>query len=354
MSLPIIGITCGDTNGVGPEIIIDSLSNKEVLDILTPVIFGPTAVFKEVRKQLEKNAFQYQAVQDINNLKPGKIYFYNCNDNQNVSFGEPTQESGQNAKDALLAAGAFLKKKEIDALVTAPIDKSNIQGDGFQYPGHTEFLNALDPSNTGLMLMMHKNLRIAMYSGHIPLSEASASLNKEDLTRKILALSKVMQQDFAVRKPKIAVLGINPHAGDNGLLGKEDQEIILPVIKELKEKGNTVFGPFPADGFFGNNMQKDFDCVLAMYHDQGLIPFKSISFGEGTNFTSGLDFIRTSPDHGTAFDIAGKGQASNTSFNQALFNALSILRTRGLHIEASENILKSQPERRSKKAAVNR
>lgn len=354
MALPIIGISCGDTNGVGPEIIIDSLSNREILDIMTPVIFGPIGVFKEVKKQLDKNEFQYQKIEDLENLKEGKVYFYNCNDNNTVQFGEPTKESGENAKDALLTAGAFLKNQQIDALVTAPIDKSNIQGDGFQFPGHTEFLNALDPKNTGLMLMMHRNLRIAMYSGHIPLSEASASLNPQTLKTKILALDKIMRQDFAIRKPKIAILGINPHAGDNGLLGKEDQEIILPVINDLKEKGNIVLGPYPADGFFGNGMQKDFDCILAMYHDQGLIPFKSISFGEGTNFTSGLDFIRTSPDHGTAFDIAGKGKASNTSFNQAIFNALSIIRTRKMHLEASENVLKVQPDKRGKRMAMNR
>lgn len=354
MALPIIGISCGDTNGIGPEIIMSSLSNREFLDIMTPVIFGPIAVFKELKKQLEKNDFQYQQVQDLNNLKPGKVYFYNCNENKETSLGQATKESGENAKDALLTAGAFLKNKAIDGLVTAPIDKSNIQGDGFKFPGHTEFLNSLDPENTGLMLMMHRDLRIAVYSGHIPLSEVSASLDQETLKRKILALDNVMRQDFAIRKPKIAVLGINPHAGDNGLLGKEDQEIILPVINELKEKGNIVMGPFPADGFFGNGLQKDFDCVLAMYHDQGLIPFKSISFGEGTNFTSGLDFIRTSPDHGTAFDIAGQEKASNTSFNQAIFNALSIIRTRKLHLEASANVLKVSKEKRGKKMAINR
>lgn len=350
MSKPIIGISCGDTNGVGPEIIISSLKEKLFTDICKPVIFGPSKVFNTIKKSLELNDFNYQIINSIDQINSKKVNFFNCNDNENHEFGNPTKESGQNAKDALIISGKFLIDGKIDGLVTAPIDKNNIQDDDFDYPGHTEFLNSLDPNSDGIMIMVNQGLRVAMYSGHIPLSEVSSNLNQEKLTKKIKTLQQILIQDFGIRKPNIAVLGLNPHAGDNGLLGKEDQEIIKPVIENFINEGNLVYGPFPADGFFGSNNYKKFDAILAIYHDQGLIPFKALSFGCGTNFTAGLNFVRTSPDHGTAFDIAGKNQASNQSFIQAIYTCLDIIKARTNHLELNTNPLKIKNKSQQRKS----
>jgi 4-hydroxythreonine-4-phosphate dehydrogenase len=340
---PIIGISCGDTNGVGPEIILKTLSDERITEICTPIIFGPTHVFNEVKNSLDLKNLTFNRIDSIEEVNPKKINFFNCSDSKELNFGVPDKNSGNNAKEALIAAGKFLIDKKIDGLVTAPIDKSNIQSEEFQFPGHTEFLGSLDSNNSEIMLMISEKLKVAMYSGHIPLSEVSKSLDIEKLKTKVGDLQKILKQDFSIRKPKIAILGVNPHAGDNGLLGEEDEKFIKPVVKEFTEKGELVYGPFPADGFFGNGTYQQFDAVLAIYHDQGLIPFKTLSFGNGTNFTAGLSFVRTSPDHGTAFDIAGQNKANNTSFKEALYKCIDIIKERRVNQEISANPLKSKP-----------
>lgn len=324
-----IGISIGDTNGIGPEIIVKTLSDQRILNFCTPVIYGSAAVINQVRKALSAEHFHYQQVGSAQELIPRKVNLINCWEADiAVEPGTPKPESGKASLDSLLAASRDLKAGLLDGLVTAPIDKDNIQSEEFQFPGHTEFLTSYFDAADSLMLLVSDDLRVATVTGHIPVKDVASKLNFDLIIRKITILQESLRKDFGILKPRIAVLGLNPHAGEKGLLGTEELEIIRPAVLHLKDKGHLVFGPYPADGFFGMRMYKQFDAVLSMYHDQGLIPFKALAMETGVNYTAGLPIVRTSPDHGTAYDIAGKHTADETSFREALFLACDIIKKR--------------------------
>ena len=331
--LPVIGITLGDINGIGPEVVIKALEDKRILKLFTPVIYGSSKILSFYRKQLEMESFNFMTVKH-DDLAYGKINVVNCWENHiEIVPGKVTPEGGNAAWQALKNAAIDLKKGYIDAIVTAPINKHNIQSEDFKYPGHTEFFTTTFEAEDSLMLLVKDDLRVGVVTGHIPLTEVSQQLTRDRVRRKIKILETSLKQDFGKIKPTIAVLGLNPHAGEEGLLGSEEQDIIKPVIEELKQEGKLVFGPFPADGFFGTGAQYKFDGVMAMYHDQGLIPFKTLAFDKGVNFTAGLSIVRTSPDHGTAYDIAGKNEANPASIREAMYLACDVLKNRQLTIQ---------------------
>jgi len=324
----VIGITLGDINGVGPEVVIKALSDNRILNQLTPVIFGSAATISYYCKHLKIDDFSVHQLGDGLEPNPKKVNIVDCwQDDGEIRPGEATKESGSKALLALERACDFLEKGQIDGIVTAPINKATIQSENFNFPGQTEYFGAKFDSDP-LMFMISENLRIAVASGHVQLKDVSQHITPELMVNSIEMITKSLKIDFSITKPKIAVLGLNPHSGEDGLLGKEEKEIIEPVIKRFKEEGALVFGPFSADGFFGSGAPKKYDAVLAMYHDQGLIPFKSLSFGLGINFTANLKVVRTSPDHGTGYDIAGKGIASETSLRSAIYLAVDILNNR--------------------------
>jgi 4-hydroxythreonine-4-phosphate dehydrogenase len=326
---PIIGITLGDFNGVGPEVTLKALSNNAILKMCTPVIYGSVKVLSKYRKLLNLEEWTLHPVKSIDQISPKRTNVLNCwHENLEIQPGKVTPEAGQNAFIALKAAVADLQNKHIDAIVTAPINKFNIQNEEFKFAGHTEYFTESFGVQDSLMLLVSDGLRVGVVTGHIPLGAVKEAITKEKIISKATILLNTLKQDFGIQKPRIALLGLNPHAGEEGLLGREEQEIITPVIHELKHKGNMVFGPFPADGFFGNMSYKKYDAVLAMYHDQGLIPFKTIAFESGVNYTAGLPIVRTSPDHGTAYNIAGKNMASETSMREAIFLAIDIVNMR--------------------------
>lgn len=326
---PIIGITIGDINGIGPEIIIKSLSDARLLRFFTPVIYGSSKVLSYYKKAVKANEFNYTQPKSDGSFNDKKINVVNCwNELVDIQVGAVTKEAGHCAFLAIQQASDDLKAGHLDAIVTAPINKSNIQGEDFQFPGHTEYFTQKFNAPESLMLLVSGKLRVGVVTGHIPIKDVSNQLSKELIIKKLNILAHSLKKDFGILKPKIAVLGLNPHAGEEGLLGDEEKDIVTPAINVLKEKGKLVFGPFPADGFFGMAQYKNFDAVLAMYHDQGLIPFKTLAFENGINFTAGLSAIRTSPDHGTAYDIAGKNLANETSFREALYLACDIIKNR--------------------------
>ncbi len=325
---PKIGITIGDINGVGPEVIIKSLDDSRILKHFIPVVYGSSKVLSYYRKALDINDFNYAQYKD-NHFHANKVNVVNCwNDMIEIQAGNVTAEGGKASLLALQKAVNHLKEGLIDAVVTAPINKDNIQSDEFNFAGHTEFFTSHFEAEDSLMFLTGRDLRIGVVTGHIPLKEVSNNISKEKVLSKLEIMEQSLRRDFGISKPKIAVLGLNPHAGENGLLGKEDDEIISPAIKDFKNKGKLIFGPYPADGFFGKQQYKKFDAVLAMYHDQGLIPFKTLEFESGVNFTAGLSIVRTSPDHGTAYDIAGKNEANRESMREAIFAAYDIYKNR--------------------------
>jgi 4-hydroxythreonine-4-phosphate dehydrogenase len=326
---PKIGITVGDIHGIGPEIIIKALSDHRLLKSFVPVIYGSGSLVSFYKKSLNLDQFNFFQSDHIDKINPKKINVINCwNDRVEITPGLGTKESGKYAKLSLQYAVSDLKDGKIDAMVTAPLSKELVKDEDFEFPGHTEYLaNALE-AKEALMVMMLDDFRVAVVTGHIPLKEVSHKLDKDLLSRKLDLLISSLQNDFDIKKPKIAVLGLNPHAGENGMLGSEDSGIIQPVIDDKKNHGHMVFGPYPADGFFGSGQQKNFDAVLAMYHDQGLIPFKTLTAGEGVNYTAGLSKIRTSPAHGTAFNLAGKNLSDPTSMRNAIYAAIDLARTR--------------------------
>jgi len=326
---PIIGFSCGDLNGIGIEIIIKCLADSRILEICTPVIFASNKTVNFYRKALPEGNFQFHSLKDLSRLNPKMVNLYNCWEEEvQITPGVLNELGGQYARISLIAATEALKAGEIDALVTAPVHKSNLQDDNFRYTGHTPYLRDAFGVADVVMLMVADNMRVALLSEHVPVSEAAKEVTKEAIQRKVKILVSALQRDYGIDKPKIAVLALNPHAGDEGLIGKEEMEVIQPAVRELKQSGLMVFGPFPADAFFARNQYSRFDAVLAMYHDQGLIPFKSLAFGEGVNYTAGLPSVRTSPDHGTAFDIAGQGKAEHTSMLAALYEAIDIINRR--------------------------
>ncbi len=324
---PVIGITLGDINGIGPEVTIKALSDNRILNYITPVIYGSSKVLAFYRKALSADHFNYTTYK--NEIIHKKVNVVNCwQDMLPIDLGQVTEAGGTSSYRALEGAVRHLKEGVIDAIVTAPINKQNIQNDDFRFAGHTEFFAAQFGTKDSLMFMVSDSLRVAVATGHIPLKDVAASLTADVLTSKLNIMLESLRNDFGIGKPRIAVLGLNPHAGEDGLLGSEEKDIIQPVIDTFKNNGNLIFGPFPADGFFGKGDYRKYDGILAMYHDQGLIPFKSLSFQQGVNFTAGLPIVRTSPDHGTAYGLAGKNEASEGSMREAIFMAKDILMSR--------------------------
>ncbi len=335
-----VGITHGDVNGIGYEVIIKTLVDPMVLELFTPVVYGSGKVASYHRKMLGINDFSFNIINNVSQANPKQANLVNCFDTEiPIELGKATAEAGAASVKALEEATNDLLDNNIDVLVTAPFNKQNIQGDNFKFPGHTEYLAARAGVANYLMLMVSGDLRVGTVTGHVPLKEVSAQLTTEKILAKIKVLHQSLKYDFGVRKPKIAVLGLNPHAGDNGLLGNEEQNIILPAIKAAENAGIIAMGPYGADGFFGSGLYKQFDGILAMYHDQGLVPFKTIAFHSGVNFTAGLPFVRTSPDHGTGYDIAGKNEASEESMREAIYLALDIYRNRLNYDEVNANPL---------------
>ena len=334
----IVGISLGDSNGIGIEVVLKTFKDKRMLEFCTPVLFGTTKVVSYHKKKLNLDN-NIHGIPSIDKIVHGKINLLNfTQETFPINFGTATKESGNFAFQSLNKATEALKENLVDILVTAPINKENIQSDTFSFPGHTEYLEE-NLEGKSLMILMTEELKIGLITGHIPISQVSKSISSDLITQKIDIMHQSLKEDFGINKPKIAVLGLNPHCGDKGVIGKEDDEIIRPTISRIKETGKLVFGPYASDGFFGSKTYKQFDGVLAMYHDQGLAPFKALSFGNGVNFTAGLNKIRTSPDHGTGFEIAGKNKANETSFKEALFTAIQIYKSRKEYEELTKNVL---------------
>jgi 4-hydroxythreonine-4-phosphate dehydrogenase len=339
------GITIGDINGIGLEVIIKTLAHPSVTQLCTPVIYGSSKVVSYHKNIVNPGDFQFHTTAGADKLYAQKINVVNVwQDNINITLGKESEESGKIAHIALDRAVRDLKEGHLDLLVTAPINKNAMQLAGFQYPGHTEYLAHEFGVKEGLMMMVSDRFRIAVATGHIPLQQVSKSITRENIRAKLDLLINSLQVDFGIERPVIAVLGLNPHAGENGFLGKEEDEVIRPAIIEAKKAGDLIMGPFPADGFFGAMNHRKFDGVLAMYHDQGLIPFKMMHFQDGVNYTAGLPFVRTSPDHGTAYEIAGKNEADPTSFRNALFTAVDIFRARERHRKDLANAVRKTPK----------
>lgn len=338
----VVGISHGDINGIGYEVIMKALDDPRIFDLCTPIIYGSSKVAAYHRKALNLPNLAINNIKKASDAHPKRINIINCIDDEvRVELGKGTEMSGKAAFDALEKATQDLKEKNIDVLVTAPIQKKVIQSDNFHFPGHTEYLESAANSGKSLMLLASDILKVGVVTGHIPLKDIPAKLTQENIIEKLKILNRTLIQDFAIRKPIIAVLGLNPHAGDDGLLGSEENEIIIPAIEKAKEAGIVAMGPYPADGLFGSESLKKFDAVLAMYHDQGLTPFKTLAFSNGVNFTAGLPIIRTSPDHGTAYELAGENMADHTSFLNAMYLAIDVFRNREIHSEISKNPLKS-------------
>ncbi len=336
-----VGITIGDFNGVGPEVIIKALSHPSIVEMCTPVIYGSSKVISYHKNIVNPADFSYNTTGSADKIYHQRINVVNVwQDNINIELGKETQEAGKIAHIALDQAVRDLKDGHIDVLVTAPISKNAMKLAGFQYPGHTEYLANAFGVKEGLMMMIAGNQRMALNTVHIPLRDVPAALSVDSLKNKLNALINSLKIDFGISRPTVAVLGLNPHAGENGNIGKEDDEIIRPAILECKKAGNVIMGPYPADGFFGSANYQKYDAIFAMYHDQGLIPFKLLHFHDGVNYTAGLPYVRTSPDHGTAYDIAGKNEADPESFKAALFAAIDIYKARRMHAKDTENPLR--------------
>jgi 4-hydroxythreonine-4-phosphate dehydrogenase len=336
-----LGITHGDVNGIGYEIIIKALADQRLLELCTPVVYGSSKVASFYKKLLNYNDFNLNLVRNAEAAVHKRANIVNVNNDEiKIELGISTELAGVLAAQALDMAVEDLKKEYIDVFVTAPINKSNIQSRSFNFPGHTEYLADKFNVSDDLMIMVCNNIRIGVVTGHIPLKDVANKLSIDLIMSKIRIMNQSLIQDFAITKPKIAILALNPHAGDNGLLGKEEHDVIIPAVKKAMDEKMLVFGPYPADGFFGSENLKNFDGIIAMYHDQGLIPFKLMSFKEGVNFTAGLPIVRTSPAHGTAYEIAGKNEASPESLRQAIYLACDIFKNRLMHQELIKNPLK--------------
>ncbi|WP_312819639.1 4-hydroxythreonine-4-phosphate dehydrogenase PdxA [Kaistella carnis] len=339
-----VGISIGDYNGIGPEIIMKSLKDKAITDFFTPIIFGSGKLFT-YQKNIFKLQHNFNYITEVSQAVPDKINMVNLwKDNVNVDLGKPTEESTKMAIESLEAATMALMNGEIDVLVTAPINKEEMLKYGFQHAGHTGYLEEKF-GKKGLMFLVTDDLKVAVSTHHIPVSEVAANISKEKIKKQIKLLNQCLVEDFCIERPKIAVLGLNPHAGDGGAIGNEEIEIIEPAIRELFDNGILAFGPYPADSYFQPNKYRNYDAVLAMYHDQGLAPFKTLAYEEGVNYTAGLPFIRTSPDHGVAYDIAGKNIADEQSFSEAIFMAIKIFKNRQEYNDLMTN--RMQPRRNS-------
>ncbi len=326
---PVIGITIGDINGVGPEIIMKALNDNRIINFCTPVIYGSSKTLSFYRKLFKMEDFNYNQARREDSFHTKKINVVNCwEEAVEINVGKEVKQAGDYALKSIEQASEDLKLGRLDAVVTAPINKKLIQSEDFSFPGHTEYFTEKFEAKDSLMLLVDGDLKIGTVTGHIPLKDVPVALTKEKIESKLKILFKTLKKDFDIQKPKVAVLGLNPHAGEDGLLGKEEVDIIAPVVEDFKNKGQLIFGPYPSDGFFGSGQYKKYDAVLAMYHDQGLIPFKTMAFDEGVNYTAGLSAVRTSPDHGTAYSIAGKNTANEKSLLSAVFLAIDIVKNR--------------------------
>ena len=337
----IVGISIGDLNGIGSEVILKTFEDTRMLELCTPVIFANVKILSFIRKNFE-SIVPLHGIDKLDQIVIGKVNVFNLwREGIDLNLGTNDEKVGQYAIKSFVAATKALKDGEIDVLVTAPINKYNIQSEDFKFPGHTDYLNQ-ELEGDALMLMVQDNLRVGLLTDHIPINEVASHLTEELIFKKIETINQTLIQDFSINKPKIAVLGLNPHCGDGGVIGNEDDAILKPALKKLFEKGTLVFGPFPADGFFGSNQYEKYDAVIAAYHDQGLIPFKTLSFGNGVNYTAGLNKVRTSPDHGTAYDIAGKNKADYNSFKEAVYLAIDVYNSRNQYAEISVKPLKTK------------
>lgn len=335
-----LGITHGDINGIGYEVIIKALADSRILEMCTPIVYGSSKVAAYYRKAMDSEMFTFNNIVNAREANPKRANIINCvSEEVRVELGKSTRQAGEASLAALQAAVRDLKSGDIDVIVTAPINKENIQSDNFSFPGHTEYFATEFGAKNYLMLMVSDILRVGVTTGHVPLNQVAGLITKERILNNLRMLQKTLLEDFSIRKPRIAVLGLNPHAGDKGLIGDEEQRIILPAVKQANEEGIIALGPYPADGFFGAGEFKKFDATLAMFHDQGLIPFKSFAFESGVNFTAGLPIIRTSPGHGTAYGIAGTGVASEESFRNAIYLAIDVHANRKNYKELSKNPL---------------
>ncbi|MBT8244290.1 MAG: 4-hydroxythreonine-4-phosphate dehydrogenase PdxA [Winogradskyella sp.] len=334
-----VGISIGDLNGIGPEIILKTFEDPRSLELCTPVLFASSRIMNFFKKHFSSK-IHFHEINSVSQIKPGKVNVLNVwKEPVNIQFGQEDKKIGEYAIKSLEAAVASLKENTTDILVTAPINKSNIQSDKFNFPGHTDYLNQELEGNS-LMFMVSEDLRVGLLTDHVPVKDVANHITEDLIQNKIATVSKSLKEDFAIPKPKIAVLAINPHAGDNGVIGNEDDTVLKPTLKKLRHDGNLVYGPYSADSFFGSSSYQNFDAIIASYHDQGLIPFKTITFGTGVNFTAGLNKVRTSPDHGTAYEIAGKGIADESSFKRAVFTGIEIFRRRTEYAHYSKNPLK--------------
>ena len=336
-----VAITQGDINGIGYEVILKAFEDPTMLELCTPIVYGSPKIMTYHRKALNLET-SFTIINSASEVQHGKINVVNCNDDEvKVELGKPSRESGKAAFDALEMAMTEYKNGLFDVLVTAPIHKQMIQSENFTFPGHTEYIEqSVGEGAKALMVLASERLRVALVTGHVPVAKVASVLTQELIQEKLELFNASLKADFGINAPRIAVLALNPHAGDGGVIGTEEETIITPAIKAMREQGVICFGPFPADGFLGSDAYRHFDGVLAMYHDQGLIPFKVLAMDEGVNFTAGLPLVRTSPDHGTAFDIAGKGEASENSFRQAIYMAIDVFRNRKSDAEARRNPLR--------------
>jgi 4-phospho-D-threonate 3-dehydrogenase / 4-phospho-D-erythronate 3-dehydrogenase len=343
MEKPRIGISVGDINGVGLEVILKTVSDNRINQFCTPIIYGSSKVVSYHKNLVDAPDVAFQNLRTAERAATDKLNVVNCwQDTVNITLGKMTEEGGRYAIMSLDNAMEDLNAGHIEAIVTAPIHKKAMNMAGFQFTGHTEYLKKSYPDSKPLMLLVGDDMRVGLVTEHLPVSQIAAAITKAKVAEKIAALHQSLLIDFGIEKPTIAVLGLNPHAGDEGLIGSEDDQFIRPAIIEAKKAGQLVMGPFPADGFFGSGKHLKFDGILAMYHDQGLAPFKALNFGSGVNFTAGLPIVRTSPDHGTAFDIAGKNQANPESFRSALFLAIDIVRNRREYYDLKSNAIQRQ------------
>ncbi|MFD1615785.1 4-hydroxythreonine-4-phosphate dehydrogenase PdxA [Gelatiniphilus marinus] len=341
----IVGISIGDLNGIGGEIVLKTFEDNRMLDFCTPVIFASAKTMGFLKTHF-KSAIHFNNINNIEQVSVGKFNVLNCwNEPVKIEFGKEDFKIGEYAIKSLQAATKALKESAIDVLVTAPINKHNIQSEVFNFPGHTDYL-AKELEGESLMLMVNSTLRVGLLTDHVPVKDIVNHITEALIVKKIDTVYKSLKKDFKIRKPKIAVLGINPHTGDNGVIGNEDDLVLRPTLKKIKDDGKLVYGPYAADSFFGSNNYKNFDAIIACYHDQGLIPFKTLSFGQGVNYTAGLSKVRTSPDHGTAYEIAGQGKADENSFKEALFTAIQIYKNRFDYEQLTANPLKKAPKKR--------
>ncbi|MFT0714072.1 4-hydroxythreonine-4-phosphate dehydrogenase PdxA [Flagellimonas lutimaris] len=340
-----LGISIGDINGIGCEVALKTFEDPRMLEFCTPIIFASNKTISQQLKDLEIN-LKFNGVRDAEQAIEGKVNIVNVwKEVPKIEYGQATKEGGDFAIRSLRAAVAALKEDKIDVLVTAPINKNNIQSEDFKFPGHTDFL-AQELEGESLMFMVTNSLRVGLLTDHIAVKDVAKAITPALIRNKVAIMEKSLKMDFGIRRPKIALLGINPHSGDSGTIGEEDDKILKPTIKELFNQGTLVYGPYSADSFFGSNSHQNFDAVLAAYHDQGLIPFKTLSFGKGVNYTAGLDKVRTSPDHGTAYEIAGKGKADESSFKEAVFTAMHVFNNRSEYLELTKNPLQKQKIKR--------